>query len=354
VTAEVVQVDPARPEPAVMARAGALIRAGRLVAFPTETVYGLGANALDAEAVERIFAAKGRPANDPVIAHVADLDGLKRVAASVPPGQRLIERFWPGPLTLVLPRAAGVPPSVSAGLPTVAVRMPSHPVALALLRAAGTPIAAPSANRFSRPSATTAAHVLADLGDTVDLILDAGPATIGIESTILDLSGDGPPVLLRPGGVPLADLQAVVGLVQERDGRDAADTVAQTAPGLLTKHYAPRAKMLVVLGERDAARARLRVELTRACAAGRRVGALMVREDADLVEGLGVVVAWLGSEARLEAVAERLFAAMRELDAAGVEVIGARDYGSAGLGLAIRDRLIRAAAGQVIQAGGAP
>jgi L-threonylcarbamoyladenylate synthase len=351
-TAAVVRVDPQQPDPAVMARAGALIRAGRLVAFPTETVYGLGANALDAAAVARIFAAKGRPANDPVIAHVADLDQLRQVAAAVPPlARRLIERFWPGPLTLVLPRAAGVPANVSAGLPTLAVRMPAHPVALALLRAAGRPIAAPSANRFGQPSATTAAHVLADLGDAVDLILDAGPAPIGIESTIIDLSGAGPPVLLRPGGVPLADLEAIIGPVRLPDGRLAGDDRPQRAPGLLTRHYSPRARMVVVVGERDAARARLRAELERECAAGRRTGALLVDEDAELAAGLPVTVASLGSEQRLDEAAERLFAAMRALDAAGVEVIAARDLGTAGLGLAIRDRLTRAAAGRVIRAG---
>ena len=351
--AEVAAVDARRPDRATLARAGALIRAGGLVAFPTETVYGLGANALDAAAVDRIFAAKGRPANDPVIVHVADPAMLGQVVAAIPAiAERLIERFWPGPLTLVLPRAAAVPPNVSAGLPTVAVRMPSHPVALALLRVADRPIAAPSANRFSRPSATTAAHVLADLGDAVDLILDAGPATIGIESTILDLTGDEAPLLLRPGGLTLADLQAAVGIIRRPTGRALGDDAPQVAPGLLTRHYSPRARMLVVVGERDPARARLRAELAARCAAGERVGALLTTEDADLAEGLPVTVAWLGGEHDLEAVAERLFAAMREVDAAGVDAIGARSLGTAGLGLAILDRLTRAAAGRVIPAEG--
>lgn len=345
-------VDRFEPDPAVMARAGALIRADRLVAFPTETVYGLGANALSATAVAALFAAKGRPANDPVIVHLADEAQLDLVATAVGPlARRLIEAFWPGPLTLVLPRADAVPAAVSAGLPSVAVRLPAHAVAQALIRAARVPIAAPSANLFSRPSATTAAHVVADLGDRVDLILDAGPAPIGLESTILAVTG-ARPRLLRPGGVPLEAIEALIGPVERAATATVDDEAAQLAPGLLSKHYSPRARLSLVIGEPAAARRRLRQELEELHRGRQRLGALLVNEDAEVVAGLPIVVGWLGSEQDLATVAERLFAAMREVDAAGVAVIGARSLGSTGLGLAILDRLTRAAAGRVIDLAG--
>ncbi|HWQ14189.1 MAG TPA: L-threonylcarbamoyladenylate synthase, partial [Roseiflexaceae bacterium] len=202
-------VDPLHPDPSVIDEAAGVIRAGGLVAFPTETVYGLGANALDAAAVGRVFAAKGRPASDPLIVHLRAADQLAQVAVDIPPeAVELARRLWPGPLTLVLRRHLRVPPEVTAGRDTVAVRVPAHPVALALIAAAGVPVVAPSANLFSRPSPTTAQHVLEDLRGRVDLVLDAGPAAIGIESTVVDLTSD-PPALLRPGGVPAEELRAL-------------------------------------------------------------------------------------------------------------------------------------------------
>src|SRR6185437_10013251 len=208
---QLLSVDPAHPEPAAIARAAELLRAGRLVAFPTETVYGLGANALDATAVERIYAAKGRPAYNPLIVHVADAGQVMSVATDWLDGAaRLAAVFWPGPLTLVLPKRDIVPDAVTAGLPSVAVRVPSHPVAHALLAAARIPVAAPSANRSMMLSPTTGRHVARSLGESVDLILDAGPTTVGIESTVVDLTGEAP-VLLRPGTISLVQLQAVVG-----------------------------------------------------------------------------------------------------------------------------------------------
>jgi L-threonylcarbamoyladenylate synthase len=351
VAARVVPIDPAQPDLACLEQAGGVLRSGRLVAFPTETVYGLGANALDPAAVARIFAAKGRPANDPLIVHVTGPEQLDLVAADLPElGRRLASAFWPGALTLVLPRAAAVPDSVTAGLGTVAVRVPAHPIALGLIQFAGVPVAAPSANRFSRPSPTTAAHVLADLGDAVDLILDGGPTPIGLESTIVDVSCAGMPRLLRPGGVPVEELQSVVGPIEMRPA-PTDDQAAQPSPGLLTKHYAPRARVLLVAGERESARARLAKEIAQAVGSGTRVGALLVDEDHELVAGLPVLIAGLGSERRLEEAAERLFAAIRSLDEAGVDVIAARGLGTSGLGLALLDRLTRAASGQVIDAG---
>lgn len=235
-------VDPTAPDPAVIARAAAILRAGGLVAFPTETVYGLGANALDAAAVRKIFAAKGRPSTNPLIAHVADADQVSAVAAAWPPAAaRLAELYWPGPLTLVLPKRPELPDAVTAGGPTVAVRVPDHPVARALIRAAGVPLAAPSANRSTELSPTRAEHVLKGLNGRIDAVLDGGPCRGGIESTVVDVTGE-PVRLLRPGLVTVPMLEAVVGPVAVGPP---ADAVARS-PGQMTKHYSPRTPVTLV------------------------------------------------------------------------------------------------------------
>ena len=245
----ILRVDPEHPDPAAIAQAAAIMLAGGLVAFPTETVYGLGADAFNAEAVAGIYAAKGRPAWNPVIAHVPDVAAARALAAEwSDTAQRFADAFWPGPLTLLLPKAANVPDIITAGLPAVAVRVPAHPVALALLRAVARPIAAPSANRFTQLSPTTAAHVLASLGDRVPLILDGGASQVGIESTIVDVTGPRP-VILRPGMISRSQLEAALGApvdVHEpaRHAPVRADdpaTVSQRAPGMSDRHYAPRA-----------------------------------------------------------------------------------------------------------------
>ncbi len=227
-------------------RAAELIRAGRLVAFPTETVYGLGANALDEIAVGRIYEAKGRPATSPLIVHVDSLEMARGLAREWPAGADVLaERYWPGPLTLVVPKHPRIPDAVTAGLDTVGLRVPAHPVALALIRAAGTPIAAPSANRFTELSPTTAEHVRRGLGDAVDLILDGGPTTVGIESTVLSLAGPRPR-LLRPGMVSRKDIEDAVGPIEE--GPEGAALNAHPSPGLHPRHYSPRTRLLVVTG----------------------------------------------------------------------------------------------------------
>ncbi|HVP55525.1 MAG TPA: L-threonylcarbamoyladenylate synthase [Candidatus Eisenbacteria bacterium] len=223
--------------------AAALLRNGKLVAFPTETVYGLGANALDAAAVARIFEAKGRPNTSPVIVHVCDYDMVKQVATAWPDAaQKLTDKFWPGPLTLVLPKAPAVPDIVTAGLPTVGVRMPAHPVALALIRTAQVPVAAPSANRFTQLSPTTAEHVRQGLGDRVDYILDAGPCEVGIESTVLSLAGENP-VLLRPGGISRQQIEEVLGTV---GWSGVTLGGAHPSPGMHPRHYSPRTPVVLV------------------------------------------------------------------------------------------------------------
>jgi len=222
-----------------VARAAALIRAGRLVAFPTETVYGLGANALDAVAVERIFAAKKRPRSSPLIVHVDSIEMARRLAGEWPEAaEALARRYWPGPLTLVVPKRAEVPDIVTAGLPTVGLRMPAHPLALELIRTAGVPIAAPSANLFTELSPTTAGHVLESLAD---FVMDGGPAQVGIESTVVSLAGA--PTLLRPGIIPLPEIEALIGRVQVAPSPDAR---AHPAPGMHARHYRPRTPLYVL------------------------------------------------------------------------------------------------------------
>jgi len=344
------------PDAAVVATAAAALRAGRLVVFPTETVYGLGAHALDAGAVAAIFRAKGRPYTDPLIVHVAAADQLPQVAAAVPPvAARLAAAFWPGPLTLLLPRHAAVPAIVTAGRDTVAVRVPSHPVAHALLAAAGVPVAAPSANRFSRPSPTTAAHVLADLDGRVDLVLDAGPTAIGVESTIVDCTVS-PPVVRRAGGVTLEALEAVTPGVTLAEGV-AGLGEAQVAPGQLLRHYAPTATLTAYDGPLDLAVARVAREARHHTAAGARVGVLAPDEAlAALAPELAaaaargrIEVASLGPLAAPDAAARVLFARLRELDEAGVDVMLALGPAHHGLGRAVWDRLRRAAEGRVVR-----
>jgi L-threonylcarbamoyladenylate synthase len=327
---EILIVDPAVPDAAAIARAAGCLRAGGLVAFPTETVYGLGAHALDRAAVARIFTAKGRPATDPLIVHVGRFDQVVSLVSRVPALARaLATRFWPGALTIVLPRSPLVPDTVTAGLDTVAIRVPSHPVARALLETANLPVAAPSANLFSRPSPTRASHVRDDLDGRIDIIVDGGATTVGVESTVLDLTGSVPTVL-RPGAVTLDELRDVLGRVQLREG-NAASSSPMRSPGLLSKHYSPRTPLTLYEGDPGAVADRMKVDAAAARAAGQKVGVLDFGTDSDLV-----------------LIAAQLFATLRELDASGVDLILARGVPIGdGLGLAIQDRLRRAAAGVV-------
>src|SRR5437763_12863260 len=354
---EVLAVDANHPEIARIERAAALIRSGGVVVFPTEAVYGLGADALQPRAVERIFVAKGRPLSDPLIVHIADERTLAGLVAGIPVQvHKLARAFWPGPLTLILPRRPLVPPLVTAGLNTVAVRMPRHPVALALIRAAGSPIAAPSANRFMHVSPTTAQHALADLDGRVPLILDGGPCTVGVESTVLDVCA-AVPTILRPGGISLEALRPVLpeiqlstrhNIVRENAQIEAA---AQKAPGQLLTHYAPAIPLLLFEGAVEAMLTAMLAEIRRRREKGEYVGVLVADEDIATFEGSGVLVHALGSAAVPEQVAAALFAGMRALEAAGVQVILCRTFDEHGLGLAIRDRLLRAASGNVLNVG---
>jgi L-threonylcarbamoyladenylate synthase len=342
-----VRVDPFDPEPAAIAAAAELLRGGGLVAFPTETVYGLGANALDEAAVRRIFAAKGRPAYNPLIAHLPDAAAARALVADWPEAAaRLAAAFWPGPLTLVLRKTTAVPALLTAGLDTVAVRVPAHPVARALLRAAAVPVAAPSANPFTRLSPTTAAHVAAGLGDRVDMILDGGATPLGIESTVVALTGDGPR-LLRPGALGAAEVEAVLGRPLAGAGPAAAAAEARPAPGMLDRHYAPRAE-LRLFGDSprtpapDAATPRLdragAVALLRAAAAaGRATGALLRTPlDAPVHHPIPLPDEPAG-------YGRLLYAALHSLDDAGCDLVLVELPPPDPAWSAVRDRLARAA-----------
>ena len=346
-------VAPATPE--TIARAVEIIRAGGLVAFPTETVYGLGANALDANAVARIYAAKQRALNDPLIVHVAtpspnpsrstggETDALRADGVvgelsdiQLKLVQQLSNCFWPGPLTLVLPRGVNVPANVSAGLDTVAVRMPDHPIAQALIQASGVPIAAPSANRFGHVSPTIAQHVLDDLDGRIDMLLDGGPTRIGVESTVLDLTSD-PPCVLRPGGITRKQLADSLNLELEFGANANSNSKLKlSSPGMLDKHYAPNAQ-LVICRDID----NLLAHGSRLTAHGSRVGVLLLSSQRAACEMMHPQFV-LGES--VSDIARNLYAGLRALDSAGVDVILMTDVPRDGIGEAIADRLKRAAA----------
>jgi L-threonylcarbamoyladenylate synthase len=328
---EVLIVDAHAPQSDRIARAAAVLRDGGLVAFPTETVYGLGALALDADAVGRIFAAKGRPANNPVIVHVAYIAEAVAIAAEWPDAaEHLARRFWPGPLTLVVPRGAIVPDVTTAGGPTVAIRVPAHPVALALLRAVGAPVAAPSANRSSELSPTCADHVLRGLDGRIDLMLDGGPTTAGIESTVLDVTTS-PPRLLRPGSISPAELETIVGPISRNAPTE--ERKALPSPGMLPRHYAPRTPLECSFD--GSARV---AELLRT---GGRVGWLTCNE---AISATGLVVQRMPADA--PGYAADLYAVLHTLDDAGLDRIIVDLPPDNEEWLAVRDRLRRASHGE--------
>jgi L-threonylcarbamoyladenylate synthase len=334
--------------PRDLARAAEILRSGGLVALPTETVYGLGASALSPASVARIFAAKDRPSWDPVIVHISDTAQLGQVTAEVPPAaQALITAFWPGPLTLLLPRSVQIPDAVTAGRPLVGVRMPAHPVAFELIRLAGVPIAAPSANRFGHTSPTTAEHVLADLDGRIDAIVDAGPTLHGVESTVLDPT-QSPLVIYRPGAVTLEQIRAVAGsgLLYEPPpkSKNAEAPESLPSPGVGIRHYAPRARLILI----EAQDADLPAALARAIrdhahsGPDSRLGILLPREFAHAALPHATIFDW-GSWSAPEELGRRLYAGLRALDSQGCDLILCPLPGTQGIGAALRDRLQKAA-----------
>lgn len=332
-----------------LAEAAQILRDGGLVAFPTETVYGLGANALDEAAAKKIYAAKGRPSDNPLIAHISCLEELKPLVAYIPEaGRKLAEVYWPGPLTMVFPKSDIVPYGTTGGLDTVAVRMPSDPVANRLIKLAGVPVAAPSANTSGRPSPTTAQHVWQDMEGKIEMILDGGPVGIGVESTIVDVSGD-VPTLLRPGAITMEMLRETVGRVEIDPAIQAPPSadLRPKAPGMKYRHYAPHADLQLVEGETDKVVETINALVKEKLAEGKKVGVICTDETKDrFPQG---EVRSVGLRAKEETIAHNLFAVLREFDDLDVDCIYSESFSKDHLGQAIMNRLTKAAGYHVLK-----
>ena len=341
------QLLPASPES--LSLAAELLQAGRLVAFPTETVYGLGASAFNRNAVLSIFAAKGRPADNPLIVHIHDRSQLKDLCTVPEAALPLMDAFWPGPLTILFEKLPAVPDEVTASLPTVAIRMPSHPVAAAMLKACGLPVAAPSANSSGRPSPTLAAHVWEDMQGKIPLILDGGPCDVGVESTVLDLC-HGVPTILRPGGVTKEMLEAVLHTEVALAGsilRPLKPDEKALSPGMRYKHYAPKAVVTLVEGEEQAVLSRLRDLFLQETARGKKTCVLCFSEHLELLKDCNPHD--IGSGDHPEEIAHRLFQTLRSLDEENMESVFSEVIPPEGVGLAVMNRLGRAAAFRTIR-----
>ena len=340
--------DKNRPQDEELAEAAEILRKGGLVAFPTETVYGLGANALNGDAAEKIYAAKGRPSDNPLIAHISCMEELEPLVREIPgAGRKLAEKFWPGPLTMIFPKSDLVPVRTTGGLDTVAVRMPSDPVANRLIAMAGVPVAAPSANTSGRPSPTMAEHVIEDMNGKIEMILDGGAVGIGVESTIVDVSGP-VPTLLRPGAVTMEMLTETLGHVDVDPailGPVSAD-VRPKAPGMKYRHYAPRAEMTLVEGEAERVAGYIRQAVREAQAAGKKAGIICTEESRGMYpEGILEVI---GSRDHEETVAHNLFAVLRKFDDLKVDCIFSESFSEDRLGQAIMNRLCKAAGYHIV------
>ena len=329
--------------------AAEIIRRGGLVAFPTETVYGLGGNALDEDAAKKIYAAKGRPSDNPLIAHVSCPEEVEPLVEYMPEaGKKLMEAFWPGPLTMIFPKSSRVPYGTTGGLETVAVRMPSDPVANRLIALAGVPIAAPSANTSGRPSPTTADHVWQDMNGRIDMIIDGGPVGIGVESTIVDVSGD-VPTLLRPGAITMEMLRETVGRVEIDPAIQAPPSadLRPKAPGMKYRHYAPHADLQLIEGETDKVVETINALVQEKLAEGKKVGVICTDETRDRFP-LGEVRS-VGARAKQETIAHNLFAVLREFDDLDVDCIYSESFSKDHLGQAIMNRLTKAAGYHVLK-----
>jgi L-threonylcarbamoyladenylate synthase len=345
------KVDASQPDIEKIRAAADIIRKGGLVAFPTETVYGLGADALNPKAVSALFQAKKRPLDNPPIVHVENVNDVYRLATQVPQkADKLMKTFWPGPLTLVFKRSPIIPDVTVAGLNTVAVRMPQHAVALALIRESRCPIAAPSANLAGKPSPTSAEHVLNDLNGRIDAILDAGPTMVGVESTVLDMGVD-PPMILRPGGTPLEALQKAIGEVQLHPFVAAEKELPiekARSPGMKHKHYAPNAQVIVVEGGVSSVMAIVKSLISAYWLQDKRVGVLATDETSWAYEA--DVVKSLGSRRNVNAMAANLFRLLREFDEENVDVVISESVPTEGLGLAVMNRLRKASGYNIVKA----
>ena len=330
----------------VYEKAGAIIKNGGLVAFPTETVYGLGGDAFNPDSSKKIYAAKGRPSDNPLIVHIAEMSALDKLSDNIPETlYDLADAFWPGPLTMIIKKKQAVPSETTGGLDTVAIRMPDHPVALRLIRAGGGYIAAPSANASGRPSPTLASHVEEDLNGRIDMIIDGGEVGIGIESTIVDLSGD-VPMILRPGYVTRDMLERVIGTV-ETDPTLMKKTEGgrPKAPGMRYRHYAPKGDMQIFAGEMSSVAETINKRVRQS---SRRCGILCSDESIRLYDDKGIIIRSLGSRTDLRSVALNIYRALREFDDEGIEEIYAESFDTEGFGQAVMNRMLKAAGYNII------
>ena len=345
---EIVKIDEEQIDQGAIARAGEILKRGGLVAFPTETVYGLGGDALNENSSRLIYAAKGRPSDNPLIVHITNMEALKKIVTEIPPAARkLAERYWPGPLTMIFHKSSAVPLATTGGLDTVAVRMPSHKTARAMIDAAGGYIAAPSANRSGRPSPTVARYVIEDLDGLVDMIIDGGEVNIGLESTIIDLTGE-VPTILRPGYVTQDMLTETLGLVDvDRTILDANSRQAPKAPGMKYRHYAPKGNLSIVEGEPERVVSYINERISALQKEGRKTG--VIATDETVARYHGDDIKSVGSRRDEEVIARHLFRILREFDDDNVEVMFTESFETAGIGQAIMNRLLKAAGHQVIQ-----
>lgn len=345
---KVYKIDPNNIKTEYMKEPGELLLAGELVAFPTETVYGLGGNGLDAQAAGKIYSAKGRPSDNPLIIHIADWESLEKITARVPEGaKRLADVYWPGPLTMIFPKSEAVPYATTGGLDSVAVRMPNHPIALELIRQGGGYVAAPSANASGRPSPTEAKHVEEDLGGRIAMILDGGNVGIGLESTIVDFTEE-IPTILRPGAITLEMLAEVLGEVRLDPGLDEENKkVRPKAPGMRYKHYAPKAELIIIEGEPKAVAERINELTAEKVSQGSKAGIICTDESLSAYP-CGVAKS-IGSREEEETIAQHLYGILRDFDEEDVDIIYSESFRTPKLGLAIMNRLLKAAGHQIIE-----
>ena len=344
---KVVTVDKEKPDLQVMRMAGEILRKGGLVAFPTETVYGLGGDGLNAGSSKKIYAAKGRPSDNPLIIHIADLESLEKIVKSVPPKAKILaEKFWPGPLTMIFSKSSRVPYETTGGLEGVAGRMPSHPVALAIIREGGGYIAAPSANTSGRPSPTRAEHVCEDLTGKIDMIVDGGAVGIGLESTIVDFTEE-VPVILRPGYINQEMIQEVIGPVRmDRGLLITEEKVRPKAPGMKYRHYAPKAQLTIVQGSSSQVTAYINAQCEKAVREGKKPGVIAADETVSAYRG--AVVKGIGARNDEEEIARNLFAVLREFDEEDTDILFSEAFDTPRMGQAIMNRLLKAAGHHII------
>ncbi len=345
---KIVKIDPGNPRMDCIREAGRVIKEGGLVAFPTETVYGLGGNALDVEASHRIYAAKGRPSDNPLIVHIADLESLFPLVTEVPPkAERLAKKCWPGPLTMIFHKSDMVPYETTGGLDSVAVRMPDHPIARALIRESGGYVAAPSANTSGRPSPTLAEHVIEDLNGKIEMIVDGGSVGIGLESTIVDFTEE-VPTILRPGYINEKMLRDILGEVRMDKGLIASDSsVRPKAPGMKYRHYAPKGALMIVEGQQEKVTDKIRKLAREKIAAGYTVG--IIGTDESVGEYPQGIVKSIGARSEEESIGRHLYSVLREFDECDAAYIFSESFDTPRMGQAIMNRLLKAAGHQVIK-----